>query len=262
MIKTQASPLRIHFHVEGHGPDVILLHGWSSSRRMWHYLTPALARTYRCWSVDLPGFGDSDKPDDAWYSIPNFTASVRRFMEGMGLRRAHIVGHSMGGMIALDFAATHPEHVERLAVINPVVTGRAYLRAFANLQPRAHLVNRTHELTRRVVHPVARHPLSTSLNRGVRDISRRAHDFTRATPASLLGSGRAIVNYDVRAKLSQIAATTLVVLGTWDTQIPNSEGHLVAVEVPRARLVVYSAGHAITDDRPGEMAPLIRNFLA
>lgn len=261
MTDSPISNLRIHYHVEGRGPDVLLLHGWSSSRRMWQHLTPALARTHRCWSLDLPGFGDSDKPADGWYSIPKFTASVRYFMESMGLEHASVVGHSMGGMIALDLAAVSPERVARLVVINPVVTGRAYLRAFATLRPRASLLQHTHEWSRRLIHPVVRHPLSTTLNRGVRYLGRRAEDFTRATPESLLGSGRAIADFDTRPGLAQIKAPTLVILGKFDVQVPNSEGHTVAAHVPNARLFVYTAGHAITDDYPGEMVRGIRDFI-
>lgn len=261
MTDGQASYLRIHYHVEGRGPDVLLIHGWSSSRRMWQHLTPALARTHRCWSLDLPGFGDSDKPADDWYSIPKFTTSVRHFMETMGLDQVAVVGHSMGGMIALDLASAYADRVTRLVVINPVVTGRAYLRAFARLRARASFLQRTHALSRRLIHPVVRHPLSTTLNNGVRYLGRRAEDFTRATPESLLGSGRAIADFDTRPTLTHITAPTLVILGKFDAQVPNSEGHLVAAQVPNARLLVYTAGHAITDDRPGEMVRVIRDFI-
>ena len=77
--------LLIHYDVAGHGPDVVFVHGWGSSRRMWNQVMAALSGKFRCWSIDLPGCGDSDRPVDHWYSIPNLTALVRGFLEGQGV---------------------------------------------------------------------------------------------------------------------------------------------------------------------------------
>jgi pimeloyl-ACP methyl ester carboxylesterase len=254
--------LTVHYHVEGHGPDVVLIHGWGSSRRMWHHLTAALAARFRCWSLDLPGFGDSDRPTHGWYSMPNYTATVYHFLEMMGLRQARVVGHSMGGLISLDYAATHPERVTRLVAINPVVTGRAYLRPFAEWGRGARVLDRTLRLSRRLVTPVLGNPVTNGLHRGVEHIHRRTDDFARTTPDALLAAGRALVDYDVFPRLSRITAPTLIVLGSLDANVPNSEGHLAAVEIPGARLAVLTAGHLVTDDRPAETMALLQGFLA
>ncbi len=264
MVATHANlnGLSVHYRVEGHGPDVVLIHGWGSSRRMWRYFSAALAPAFRCWSLDLPGFGDSDKPSAGWYSIPNYTATVQHFLELMGLRRADVIGHSMGGLIALDFAATQPERVRRLVAINPVVTGRAYLRPFAEWGRGAAVLDRTQRLSRRLLEPVLRHPVTDGLHHGVRHIRQRTEDFGKTTGTTLVEAGRALIGYDVRPKLHRITAPTLVMLGTLDANVPNSEGHLAAVEIAQARLVVFQAGHQVTDDRPVEAARLVREFLA
>jgi pimeloyl-ACP methyl ester carboxylesterase len=251
----------LHYLVEGHGPDVLMVHGWGSSRRMWAHLSSELSSARRCWSVDLPGFGDSDKPTNGWHSIPNYTATLHHFMEAMGLQRAHVIGHSMGGLIALDFAATHPERVTRLVAINPVVTGRATWGRMADWGRSAAVLDRTQRLSRRLIHPVLAHPLGDSLHHGVKYLRRRFEDFSRTTAETLMSSGRAIVTYDVLPKLPRITAPTLIVLGSLDANVPNSEGHLAAVEIPNARLVVFTAGHSLTDDRPAEAVRLLREFL-
>jgi pimeloyl-ACP methyl ester carboxylesterase len=250
----------VHYGVEGRGPDVLMVHGWSGSRRMWAHLSGALSPYFRCWSLDLPGFGDSDKPANGWYSIPNYRGVVSRFVETVGLRDVRLIGHSMGALIGLDFTATHPDCVSKLVVINPVVTGRAYMARLAGWKPGPLVLDNTLRLSRRFVQPVLRHQWSKVLHPGVRYLRQRNDDFSRATLESLFGSGRAVVGYDVLGKLPRIAAETLVILGTLDTTVPNSEGHLVAVEVPRARLVVLNAGHLVTDDRPAQTLRVIREF--
>lgn len=254
--------LTIHYSVEGRGPDVVLIHGWGSSREMWGAFTRALAASFRCWSLDLPGFGDSDTPEGAWFSIPNYTATVLRFVEAMSLPCVRVIGHSMGGLIALDFTAGHPDRVERLVAINPVVTGRAYLRPFAEWERGAEVLDRTQRLSRRLLQPVLSHPAAEGLPAGLQPYRRRAVDFGRTTADTLLNAGRAIVNYDVLPRLGRITAPTLVLLGSLDANVPNSEGHLAVAEIPGARLAVFTAGHLVTDDRPAETIQLVREFLA
>lgn len=254
--------LAVRYHVAGRGPDVVMIHGWGSSHRMWQHFTAALAPRFRCWSLDLPGFGDSDQPQDAWYSIPNYVTTVHRFLDVMGLRRVRVIGHSMGGLISLDFAATHPESVERLVVINPVVSGRPYMRPFAEWERGAQVLDQTLRLSRRLLQPVLSHPAAAGLPAPLSHYSRRAEDFYKTSAGTLLSTGRAIVAHDVRPRLAAITAPTLVILGTLDANVPNSEGHLAAVEIPQARLAVFTAGHLVTDDRPAETAALIAEFLA
>lgn len=254
--------LTIHYHVEGRGPDILLIHGWGSSQQMWGHFTRTLAASFRCWSLDLPGFGDSDMPASAWFSIPNYTATVQRFVEAMGLPAVRVIGHSMGGLIALDFSAEHPDRVVRLVAINPVVTGRAYLRPFAEWERGAQVLERTQRLSRRLLQPVLSHPAAEGLPAGLQPYRRRAVDFGRTTADALLNAGRAIVRYDVLPKLGRITAPTLVLLGSLDANVPNSEGHLAVAEIPGARLAVFTAGHLVTDDRPAETVQLVREFLA
>jgi pimeloyl-ACP methyl ester carboxylesterase len=258
--------LKVHYRMEGEGPGVLLIHGWVGSRRMWAPLsTPLAASGYRCWAVDLPGFGDSDKPHNGWYSIPNYTALLADFIQAVGLRSAHVVGHSMGGMIALDLAAHYPEQVERLVVINPVVTGQVALRGWAE---RFHpdmgrrLLDLSLRLSPRVLQPVLGHPLGDRLPQGVKHIRRRTEDFAKSTPDAILGSGRAVVSYDVSPHLPRITAPALVIIGDRDLSVSNHEGRLAAGRIPGARLEVMRGGHILTDERPAEVLPLVREFLA
>jgi pimeloyl-ACP methyl ester carboxylesterase len=252
--------LRIHYHVEGAGPDVVFVHGWGASRRMWSHLSRPLAQHYRCWSLDLPGCGDSDKPARTWYSIPNYTATVAEFMEQRGLSRARLVGHSMGGMIVLNFAAHHPQAVERLVAINPVVTGRARLRPLASHAGGGRVLDWVLRLSPRVLTPLFALPLGERTG-GLHFMRRRAEDFCKGTPDSLVGSGQAVIGYDLSHVLPQITTPTLVIIGDKDVHVPASEGRLAARLVPHARLHQLRAGHQVTDDRPDEVLDHLLRFL-
>jgi pimeloyl-ACP methyl ester carboxylesterase len=253
--------LLIHYSVEGAGPDVVFVHGWAASRRMWRQVSAQLSGRYRCWSIDLPGCGDSDRPVDLWYSIPNLTNLVQGFIEGLGLNRPRLVGHSMGGMISLNVAARYPDLPERVAVINPVVTGNAHLRRLAHPLGRQGLIEWLGRITPRVLAPL----LSTGDTlrvQGVQHIRRRTEDFFKISPGALLSLGRAVISYDLSLHLHRITAPTLVILGDRDFNVPMSEGKLAARQISGARLHIMRAGHVATDDRPADIAQQLQGFFA
>src|SRR5262249_6059620 len=93
-----AGTYRVHYLEAGSGPPLVLVHGLASSAaRDWGRLLGPLARRYHVLAPDLPGFGDSDRPKDADYSIPMQVEAVRTFMKAAGIGRARVAGISMGG---------------------------------------------------------------------------------------------------------------------------------------------------------------------
>src|SRR5262245_32946880 len=114
-----AGPHRLHYLEAGSGPPLVLVHGLASSAaRDWGRLLAPLARRYHVLAPDLPGFGDSERPRDADYSIPMQVEAVRAFMTASGVTRARVAGISMGGWIVCRLAGGHPEMVERLVVVS------------------------------------------------------------------------------------------------------------------------------------------------
>jgi len=261
--------LNLCYRTLGDGPDVLFVHGWASSGRMWGAAMQALADRYRCWAVDLVGFGDSDKPRNGWYALPNYTATLRQFAEVVGVRQAHVVGHSMGGMIALDLAASYPWLVRRLAVINPVVTGRIQfplpprldtLDAVSGPRYPLPLLALARHAWPAAARFAARHPASAWAS--ARSLVGRWGDWAKPTADSALGGIRAILNYDTTPLLPQIASPTLVMVGEHDPTISPGEGRLAADRIPNSRLEVLPAGHHIADEMPREFLALLSEFLA
>lgn len=233
------------------GRNLVFVHGWASSSRMWEATMHGLAETGACWALDLAGFGDSAKPLNGWYSIDNWARQVEQFIRQLEIERPVVVGHSMGGMIALALAAGRPQLTAGIALINPVVKGGNYRRARALLQsPLGRAVAR---IAARawpvVVSPPLADPLGVRSSRSA-SFERNRSDWARVRGDTAINAVRAVVEYDATACLPHIRVPTLVVLGDRDSTAPNSHGRLVAERVPGAQLVCLHAGHLPTDDAP------------
>ena len=253
---TTLDGLRIAYRVAGHGPDVLLIHGWVSSSRMWSLMMNDLSTRFRCWAIDLPGFADSEKPGASWYSIENYEQVINAFADQFGLERFDLIGHSMGGMIALRFAARQPTRVRRLIAINPVVTGRVYwdLRLLTGTPLRHSML-----ALGRWFWPIASSDL---LRKHKANHARRMSiEWNQATPDSAISAAKAISHHDLTPLLPRITAPTLVIVGKRDLTAPNAEGRFAARTIPDARLEELSAGHLPTDDVPEQTHALVSGFL-
>jgi haloacetate dehalogenase len=119
----------------GSGPPLLLLHGFPETHLMWRSVAPHLAREFTVVCPDLRGYGASGKPasssDHAAYSKRMLALDVLRLMQQQGFERFAVAGHDRGGRVAYRLALDHPEHVERLAVLDVIPTAEAFARADA-----------------------------------------------------------------------------------------------------------------------------------
>jgi len=117
--RVQAGPWRLRYLETGSGPPLVLVHGLASSATQdWGRLIAPLGRRFHVYAPDLPGFGESERPATADYSIPMQVEAVRAFMQAVGVGRARVAGLSMGGWIVSRLAGDQPEMVERLVVVD------------------------------------------------------------------------------------------------------------------------------------------------
>ena len=107
----------IRYSVAGGGPPVVLVHGWLSSSRVWERLAGRLAQRFTVYSLDLAGFGESDKPLSG-YGVRNGSRLLYAFCAHFGLTRASVIGHDLGGAMAVKLAADHPDVVGRLVLVS------------------------------------------------------------------------------------------------------------------------------------------------
>jgi pimeloyl-ACP methyl ester carboxylesterase len=114
---------RIHYQRAGEGEPLLLLHGIASSTQVWRRLIPRLAEGHDVIAVDLPGCGRSHKPDSD-YSVGTQTASIRYVLDALGVDLVTVIGHSLGGAVAMSFAYHYPERVGRMALVSSAGLGR------------------------------------------------------------------------------------------------------------------------------------------
>ena len=114
--------IKLHYLTAGHGPPVILLHGYTQTSRMWRPLIPKLTDKFTVIAPDLPGIGDSDIPKDG---LDMKTAAIRihALAKSLGVTKARVVGHDIGLMVAYAYAAQFPAEVEKLVVMDAFLPG-------------------------------------------------------------------------------------------------------------------------------------------
>jgi pimeloyl-ACP methyl ester carboxylesterase len=221
---------------------VVLLHGLSGSREWWGHTVPALAGRYRVYAPDLPGFGALARPGRRGaFELATATDWLLAWMEAAGLRSAHVVGHSMGGFVALRLAGAAPEVVRRLVLVAP-----AGVPARPRRTPVAYAL-----------------PLAVAMGHvGPRFLPRLLRDALQAGPATVWRAARDLLAEDARPILPAVAAPTLLVWGARDVLIPPAVGHLLRAEMAGSRLLVLQgAGHVPMYERPREFNAALLAFL-
>ena len=121
MPKALVNGLRLHYQRAGQGADLVLIHGLAANVAFWYLaVVPALIGEFRVTAYDLRGHGYSDTPPSG-YTSADMAADLDALLDHLGVERAHLVGHSFGGAIALHHAALHPERVASLTLADPLV---------------------------------------------------------------------------------------------------------------------------------------------
>jgi pimeloyl-ACP methyl ester carboxylesterase len=235
---------RIHWAETGAGDDaIVLLHGLSGSSRWWARNIPALAARHRLYIPDVIGFGRSRVPAYTLPDMPAVAAVLAEWMRGAAGEPVHLVGHSMGGQIAIHVAARFGESVRRLALVDAAGLPRP-------LTPR-HVMRFAYEVAppRRWGDPTF---LPVMLG-----------DALSAGPWTVLRALRHILKDDVRPLLGEIAHPTLIVWGEHDTIIPPDHGVQMRRAIRDSRLLVLrDAYHVPMVDRPHDFNQALLAFLA
>ena len=248
---------RMIYRSAGDGPVILLVHGLLDSSRTWRKLAPVLALGHTVIAPDLLGHGESDGPTAVDYSLGGHAGMLRDLLDALGHQRVTVVGHSLGGGIAMTFAYHYPERLERLALLSSGGLGRGVSPALrAATLPGAGAVMRTvgarpvvaagRGLSALLAGLRLRHAARTTLE-VVRTLERlgdsgRRGAFLNTVRAVIDGHGQKVSALDRLHLIADIPV--LVVWGTNDHVIPVEHAELVRETLPRADVVLLDGiGH-------------------
>jgi pimeloyl-ACP methyl ester carboxylesterase len=254
----------------GTGPPVVTLHGLGATKASFLPTVAALAPRFRVIAVDLPGFGDSDKPVGAPYDARYFAGAVVELLDALGLDRAHVVGNSLGGRVALELGLRAPERVERLALLAPSMAWRRG-RPWA---PMLRLVRPELGVLPHAPRPVVER-LVDRLIPGARDgwAAAGIDEFLRSfvTPrgrAAFYATARQIYLEEPEGddgfwpRLRTLSVDSLFVWGRRDRLVPLAFARHVTEALPRARHLELDCGHVPQLELPRETHAAIARFFA
>jgi 2-hydroxy-6-oxonona-2,4-dienedioate hydrolase len=232
--------LRLHARVadDADGPDIVLVHGISVSSRYMVPVAHELAAWARVHAVDLPGFGQSDKPPRA-LDVPELAHALRRWLDAARLDRPAFLANSFGCQVVVELAAGNPERASHLILVGPTIDRHARTPA---------------DQIARWALTALRDPFPLHLI-VLRDTAASGIRRTWRTFRHALRDG-------VERKLPSIETPTLVVRGERDPLAPERWCEELAALLPQGRLaVVPGAAHALNWSRPRELDGLVRGFL-
>ena len=240
----------------GTGKPLVLVHAFPFDGRMWRAVAEALANRCRVIAPDLRGFGDSDLGDGR-HGIADMADDVAVLLDGLGIERAAVGGLSMGGYVALAFAARHASRLERLILADTHAAadtekaraGRADALALVEREGVGTLVERQLAVL-----------LSASASEAVK---RQVRELGQQPPEGVCAAIRALRDRpDRRGELSAIACPTLVISGGEDQLSPPDEMAGLAAAIPNARLVqLPGAGHLSHLEQPEAFIAAIAAFI-
>jgi len=254
----------------GKGPPLLFLHGLGGSWKDWAANLPAFAATNQVIAIDFPGFGDSEKPE-VEYSVEWLTDMVERFVQEQRLDEVTLVGHSMGGVVALNLAARPNSRVKKLVVTDVVGIGdKAEFLSYA--------------LTKKITGPEARweffeETLRDELKSLIESFIKNrkpktAREFFESLPKNPITRTpfltmtpnvqmtASIIDFDIRPKLASIYQPTLILWGAKDPIAPPQDASLLQKGIRHSNLFFFpTGGHSPMVDLPRDFNREVLEFL-
>jgi len=258
----------------GQGPDVLLIHGLGGTRASLFETAAALSGRYRVHAIDLPGFGSSSKPATGGYNARWFADVILGLMDESGIERAHIVGNSMGGRIAIEAALVAPERVGALGLLCPAV---AWVRR--GLHPIVRLLRPEFGM---LPHAFSRKLVASQFSSMIYDLDaidpsvgdlmvdefRRIYHSAGARYAFLACARNIYLEKPFGRggfypRLATLQHPALFIWGSHDPLVPCSFGRHVRKWLPSAeQLTIQNCGHVPQVERPEETNELLLGFFA
>jgi pimeloyl-ACP methyl ester carboxylesterase len=262
---------KIHYTTAGSGPAVVLLHGFAETSRMWTPLLPQLAEKFTVIAPDLPGIGDSSIPRGS-LGMKNAAIQIHELVRSRGIRKARVVGHDIGLMVAYAYAASYPSEVEKLVVMD------AFLPGVSGWQPIYNSPNYWHfrfngptpealvKGRENIYFAFYWNDLAADKNRSIPNSDRKAYLAAYSRPGRMHAAWEYFVSFSQAARdFAELSRTKLpmpVLSIGGDKSLGEALGaqmKLVADNV--SAVIVKNSGHWILEEQPKRTAAALLNFL-
>lgn len=270
VLRAPAGPGAVHVERYGHGgTPIILLHGFGTCTFLWRYVAPLLAEAgHTAYAIDLIGYGESDRPPDADFGIAAQAEYLDAAMTALRLARAVIVGNDLGGDVGLRLAATRPDRVEKLVLVNTPAFDELPARDITALQ--RNTARFAVQVTRGVLgaaallQAVLEESVATPEHMPTRLVARYLAPFAGHDGVNhLLSLGAAIRRADIDdLALSEVKAPTLVVRSDRDQWVGADVAQRLSREIPSARLArIEGAARLVPEEAPEQLTQLLVSFI-
>jgi pimeloyl-ACP methyl ester carboxylesterase len=251
--------MRISYDRAGHGPAIVLLHGYVGDRRTWGPQLDYLADEYTVVAWDAPGSGRSTDPPES-FTLADFADALAAFIDVVGLERPHVVGLSFGGGLALELYHRHPQ-VPRTLVLAGAYAG---WRGSLPDDVVAFRLEQALELSQlppdQLVDAIV--PTLFASSTPAERVDEFAATLREFHPVGFRTMARSFADADLRDVLPGIAVPTLLIYGDQDVRAPLDVAHALHAAIPDSTLVVLpGAGHASNLDDPSGFNRALRTFL-
>lgn len=264
--------VRLHYLTAGKGEPVILLHGYAQNSHMWRPLIVELAKSRLVIAPDLRGFGQSSKPDSG-YDKKTMAQDVHNLAMSLGLKRASIVGHDIGLMVAYAYAAQYPTEVDRIVLMDAFLPGVGDWKSVWLLRDLWHF-HFYGETPLKLVAGRERiyfehfwNDFAADPKHSVPEADRRFYAASYAQPGAMRAGFEVFRNFEQDAKdFAQFAQTKLtmpMLVLTGEKASGNfliEQGRLVASDVNG--VVIKGSGHWLMEEAPDQVIPQLLDFLA
>lgn len=259
MDTVHAAGHRIAYDLKGEGPPLVLLHGYVGDRRVWRAQIEALSDDFTVVAWDAPGYGgSSDPPED--FPLSDFADCLAAFIEALGFERAHVLGLSFGGGLALELYRRHPELAESLVLVSAYAGWAGSLPAEVVEERLTQALRLADMAPDQLVAELIPTMLTDSAPAEL--VEEFAASMREFHPVGLRANVRAFAAADLRDVLPRVAVPTLLLYGDRDVRAPANVAHDIHAGIAGSKLVLIpGAGHVCNIDAPERFNAEVRAFL-
>lgn len=249
----------VHYETLGRGRPVLLLHGWLGSWALWRQTIEILSKEFKTYALDFFGFGESfDR--NANFSVENFVSSVDQFMDRLGIPKAAIIGHSMGGTVSLAASILHPDKIVKTTVIGSPIDGESLnlLLKVSGYRGFAKIVWTTPILLRLFIRAYA-----FFIAKDGRAVGKMlAQDISKITAESFFQSIGTLRETDLRDEVGQIGVPLLGIYGKHDRIVHPNQSDVLKTYAPSSQIAWFeNSGHFPMMDEPDRFHTTVLDFL-